>query len=70
MEKIDDKESDDTFVYKEGGWGWVIVVCSGYCLGILIGMLNNYALIYNKFVKVYEGTNNVIFYAGNYKFFK
>ena len=54
------------FVYKEGGWGWVVVIATSYCFGILVGMMNNYALIYNKLEIVYNGTENHVFYAGNF----
>ena len=54
------------FVYKEGGWGWVVVIATSYCFGILVGMMNNYALIYNKLEIVYNGTENHVFYAGKY----
>lgn len=49
--------------YKEGGWGWIVVIAVSYCFGILYGMVNNYALIYNKFTIVYNGTHNHIIYA-------
>jgi hypothetical protein len=51
-------------VYKEGGWGWVVVVACGYTFGILMGLINNYALIYNELDVVYNGTENHIVYAG------
>lgn len=57
----------DSFKYKEGGFGWVVVICSGYCLGFLIGMINNYALLYNELAKVYKSTENHIFYSGKIK---
>jgi len=53
------------FIYKEGGWGWMVVVATGYCFGILIGMINNYALIYNELDSVYNGTvKNHVVYCG------
>jgi hypothetical protein len=52
------------FIHKEGGWGWVVVIATGYCFGALMGMINNYALIYNEFDNVFNGTDNHIFYAG------
>ena len=52
------------FVYKEGGWGWVVVGATAYCFAILIGMANNYALIHNQFVIVYNNTENHVFYSG------
>ena len=55
----------DDFEYKEGGWGWVVVIASAYCFGILYGMVGNYALIFNKFEQVYNETDNHIFYAGS-----
>ncbi len=53
----------EQFEVSDGGWGWVVVVAVSYCLGILYGMVNNYALIYNKFAKVYNNTENHIIYA-------
>ena len=53
------------FNYKEGDWGWMVVVATGYCFGILIGMINNYALIYNELDNVYNGTvKNHVVYCG------
>lgn len=68
MEVIEKPPKD--FVYKEGGWGWVVVIATSYCFGILVGMMNNYALIYNKFEIVYNGTENHIFYAGKFSLIK
>ncbi len=48
---------------SDGGWGWVVVAAVSYCLGILYGMVNNYALLYNKFAVVYNNTENHIIYA-------
>jgi hypothetical protein len=55
----------ENFVYKEGGWGWVVVIATGYTFGILMGLINNYALIYNELDVVYNQTENRVFYAGN-----
>ncbi len=60
-------ESRPEFEYMEGGWGWVVVVASAYSFGILYGMVGNYALIFNKFEEVYNGTENHVFYAGDVK---
>ena len=51
------------FVYKEGGFGWIVVIACSYSFGILVGMINNYALIYNKLDIVYNNTENHIIYA-------
>ena len=42
-----------------------MVATTGYCFGILIGMMNNYSLIYNEFDRVYNETENHIVYSGN-----
>lgn len=57
-------EEKDEFEYLEGGWGWVVVLASAYCFGILYGMVGNYALIFNKFEVVYNETENHVLYAG------
>jgi hypothetical protein len=62
--EIEDEEAASDFIHKEGGWGWIVVIATGYCFGTLMGMINNYALIYNEFDNVYNGTDNHIFYAG------
>ena len=54
----------EEMVFKEGGWGWVVVVAASYSFGILIGMNNNYALVYNKLDIVYQGTDNHTLFAG------
>ncbi|RNA38147.1 monocarboxylate transporter 10 [Brachionus plicatilis] len=55
------KNSD--FIYQEGGWGWIVVICSGFCLGILIGMINNYSLLLNEMERVYNQTENHVVYT-------
>ena len=62
--KIVNNSNNESFVYKEGAWGWIVVLSASYCLGILIGMINNYALIYNKLIAVYSDTDHHVFYAG------
>ncbi len=54
------------FVYKEGGFGWVVVISTGYCFGVLIGMVNNYALILNELDRVYNETENHVLYSGTF----
>lgn len=61
---LDRGEKIDEFEYLEGGWGWVVVLASAYCFGILYGMVGNYALIFNKFEVVYNETENHVLYAG------
>ena len=50
---------------EEGGWGWVVVIATSYSFGILYGLVNNYALIYNQFAIIYKDTEHHIVYAGN-----
>jgi len=61
--EVVDKQNEQ-FEYKEGGYGWVVVVATGYCFGILIGMLNNYSLLYNELDRVYNNTQNHVLYSG------
>lgn len=56
----------ESFIRKEGGWGWVVVVASAYCFGIIVGMINNYALIYNKLIEIFSETEHHILYAGSF----
>jgi hypothetical protein len=58
------------FQHREGGWGWVVVLSTGYSFGILIGMVNNYTLIYEKFVVIYNKTENHVVYSGKTKIAK
>lgn len=60
-----DIEIENNFQHTEGGLGWLVVATTGYCFGILIGMMNNYSLIYNEFDRVYNQTENHIVYSGN-----
>lgn len=69
-EKCEEIVEEVDFIHAEGGWGWIVVLATGYCFGCLMGMINNYALIYNEFDKVYNGTPNHIFYAGKKDFSK
>ena len=57
------------FVYKEGGFGWIVVLATGYCFGVLIGMINNYALILNEIDRVYNETENHVVYSGLYYYY-
>jgi hypothetical protein len=59
-----EKNVHQDFVYKEGGFGWVVVIATGYCFGVLIGMINNYALILNELDRVYNDTENHVLYSG------
>ncbi len=65
------KNDHQDFKYKEGGFGWIVVIATGYCFGVLIGMINNYALILNELDRVYNETENHVLYSGlkNYYFF-
>lgn len=56
-------KTEDVELVSEGGWGWVVVIAVSYCFGILYGLVNNYALIYNEFTMVYNETENYIIYA-------
>ncbi len=71
LSKIDENSNeldniDIEFVYKEGGWGWIVVLACGYCFGLIIGMTNNYALLYNEFDRIYNQTENHIVFSGNF----
>ena len=61
-----DDSAEPEFVYREGGLrAWLVVIASGYCFGILVGLLNDYSLIYNQMIKDFNGTDNHVLYAGN-----
>lgn len=62
-QRLQDETKDD-FVHREGGFGWVVVIACGYCFGVLIGMITNYALIFNGLEIAYNQTENHIIYAG------
>lgn len=56
-------DPEKNFVASEGGWGWVVVLACSYNIGMLVGLMNNYAIIINGLDKAYNGTENHIFYA-------
>ncbi len=60
----EDSNKDLLVTYQEGAWGWVVVLTSAYCFGIIVGMINNYALIYDKLIKEYSTTEHNVFYSG------
>jgi hypothetical protein len=62
--KANSQENNETFVYREGGFGWIVVLATGYSFGVLIGMVNNYALIMNEIDRVYNETEHHVLYAG------
>ena len=64
IEESVSQKSDSDFEYKEGGWGWVVVMSAGYCFGIIFGMSNNYALLLNELTVVYKQAPNNVVYAG------
>ncbi len=59
--------SNDLFVHKEGGYGWIVVLTASYNLGVIVGLNNNYALIYDEFLMVSTDKDQSI-YAGKRKF--
>lgn len=56
-------DPEKNFVASEGGWGWVVVLACSYNIGMLVGLMNNYAIIINGLDVAYNGTENHIFYA-------
>lgn len=58
------KEISSSFVHKDGGWGWIVILANSYNLGITVGTVSNYALLYNKMVLIYKNEENHVFYAG------
>ena len=39
------KEISSSFVHKDGGWGWIVILANSYNLGITVGTVSNYALL-------------------------
>ena len=52
------------FKYKEGGFGWVVFLVASYTYGIIMAVMYNYSLIYNKFDIVYNNSENHVLYQG------
>ena len=63
--KTEVKNQDELEINKESAWGWVVVLASSYCFGIVVGMINNYALIYDQLIKEFSTTEHNVFYSGN-----
>ena len=59
-------EENHEFKHKDGGWGWIVMIATGFNIGNVVGILNCYTLVYNKMVNTYEHEENHVFYAGNY----
>jgi hypothetical protein len=55
---------DSTFVHEDGGKGWLVVLASCWCFGIILTMQNTYSLLYNNMVETYANTTNHVLYAG------
>lgn len=56
----------EKFVHMEGGWGWIVLLAVGFNMGVNVGLIGNYPLVYNKLVVDYKDTENNVFYAGKY----
>jgi len=64
--KLEDSYNQtESVIYKESAWGWVVVLASSYCFGIVVGMINNYALIYDQLIKEFSTTQHNVFFSGS-----
>ena len=66
----DEKKDDEAlFRYKEGGWGWIVVIACGYCFGVIVSLINDYTLIYDEFdIEYKDKVENHLLYACMYRF--
>lgn len=61
-------QQQKSFVHKDGGMGWIVVIASCWCFGIVISMQNSYSLLYNSIIEKYKNSTNPVSYAGENKF--
>jgi len=57
---------DSTFLHKDGGKGWFVVLASCWCFGIILTMQNTYSLLYNNMIETYKNSTNHVLYAGDF----
>jgi hypothetical protein len=56
------KQSTETNRNDGGLIGWLVLVAAASCMGIL--STENYGLINNEFIKIFNSTENHVLYAG------
>jgi hypothetical protein len=53
------------FKHKEGGWGWVVLLCVIWSYGLAVSWYTNFNLIIPHFINYYNQTEHyTVFYAG------
>jgi hypothetical protein len=64
--ELDAKKNSETDDFKEGGIGWLILFTTVWSYGIIIGMQNNFSIIYLDLLKVYNSTEHSVMYSGKW----
>ena len=61
---VHSENENNSFTIKDGGSGWLVVIASCWCFGIIISMQNSYSLLYNSIIEKYKNETNHVAYAG------
>ncbi len=53
-----------SFRHKEGGYGWLVVICTIICGGITGSISSNYSLVQDKLLVEFNSTDNCAIITG------
>jgi hypothetical protein len=59
-----EQKKDDSEEFVEGGLGWLILLATIWSYGVIIGMQNNYSILYLELIQVYNTTKHNVLYSG------
>ena len=56
------------FKHKEGGWGWIVLLCVIWSYGLAVSWYTNFNLIIPHFINYYNQTEHyTVFYSGMFE---
>jgi hypothetical protein len=68
---IKENRKNNEFKHKEGGWGWIVLLCVIWSYGLAVSWYTNFNLIIPYFINYYNQTEHyTVFYSGKFFVFK